>query len=258
MYCNIFSGNQVSKEKTEYDPLLDPTITELDLNMYQGPNSENYYTEQSKNYMNQEVTDSVTANNPLKTLKQSQNTLVGEISKTVPTFLNHVQTDFEDRMKKFEPLLDVTETLTEDSEITIEQLDAISERLDEIHGKSYGHDINILKENTPSKSLKEVLSDMKDINFDQPTPIIKDLNQRISVTTETESIEMQEKVKENVTNISERQVDVLSQIPVTSIPLENVKQALDPAPVEKPKPKLLGRKPLAKDRPQSMVSTLLP
>lgn len=119
-------------------------------------------------------------------LSDSQKYLYREVqgaAEAVQKGINDTKDEVSQRMLGFEPLL--YNTKSEEQEITEEHLEAINEKLSEIHDVSFGHDLKIFQEIENPKPVEEVLQDI----INQQTPVKEQVSQTMQEIEEKDFLE---------------------------------------------------------------------
>ncbi|XP_050738541.1 atypical kinase coq-8, mitochondrial-like [Eriocheir sinensis] len=119
-------------------------------------------------------------------LSDSQKYLYGEVqgaAEAVKKGIDDTKDEVNQRMLGFEPLLDITKS--EEQEITEEHLEAINEKLSEIHDVSFGHDLKMFREIENPKPVEEVLQDI----INQQAPVKQQVTETMQETEEMDLVE---------------------------------------------------------------------
>lgn len=220
------------KTTREYDPIMDPSITELDLEKLlatekidevKDPNTEETVSSPLDNF-------DFGANEQLKQDLQEgseilRNADVERITQVVNDSVNNAKLQIDNTVDHTRQALDMLqETAVLNPEpLTDDHLDAIEEKLQALRGEAFVQDFAAF-DRLAEKSSRDV------------TKVIKK-----SLRTEKKL----QKQSSNITNSTEM-FTKSSQTPITKHEIKITKTA--------PTPKLLGRKPLATNKPSSLLS----
>ncbi|XP_069156096.1 atypical kinase COQ8B, mitochondrial [Procambarus clarkii] len=132
-------------EKTEgYDPLYDPNVQELSIEEIMMQEAVDGYTDPTVAGVKPSIGNKIT----------SALSGVQEVTSSIVETFKGSRDDVNKRIEQFEPLLDVKEI--EEREITEEHLQALDDKLSEIQGIAFGHDIKIFNEVEQSIPLEGV------------------------------------------------------------------------------------------------------
>lgn len=107
------------------------------------------------------IMEEATSGQHSQVLSDSQKYLYEQVqgaADAVKKGIDETRDEVSQRVSQFEPLLDITKS--EEQEITQEHLEAINEKLSEIHDVSFGHDLKIFREIDNPKPVEEVIEDI--------------------------------------------------------------------------------------------------
>lgn len=140
-------------------------------------------------------------------LSDSQKYLYGEVqgvADAVKQGIDETKDEVSHRMSGFEPLLDISKS--EEREITEEHLEAINEKLSELHDVSFGHDLKIFREIENPKPVEEV---------------VKDIIQQTSVKEPVTKTMLESEDKAVIKSVPKENSEVQTEGAFKSVPKEN-------------------------------------